>query len=63
MGRHRSTIWREVRRNAHVSEQRRKRYGSHDSRGRLPGKRMIQQRPRHIELRRQPGHWEIDTVL
>jgi len=44
-------------------KRRRKRYGAYDSRGRLAGKRMIGQRPRHIEQRRGVGHWEIDTVL
>lgn len=43
-------------------KQRRKRYGAYDSRGRLGGKRHISERPAHIELRREFGHWEIDTV-
>ena len=43
-------------------KQRRKRYRSKDSRGRLGGKRMIGERPRSVEGRRQIGHWEIDTV-
>jgi len=41
----------------------RKLYRSRDSRGRLPGKRMIHQRPAAIETRKQIGHWEIDTVM
>jgi transposase, IS30 family len=41
----------------------RKLYRSRDSRGRLPGKRMIDQRPAVIETRKQIGHWEIDTVM
>ena len=44
-------------------KQRRKRYRSYDSRGRLAGKRPISQRPAAVETRRQTGHWEIDTVL
>lgn len=44
-------------------KQRRKRYRSYDSRGRLAGKTMIQDRPAHIGHRRRIGHWEIDTVL
>ncbi|MEJ0098803.1 MAG: IS30 family transposase [Pseudomonadota bacterium] len=63
-------IWSDRKRGGHLHhylrcaiKQRRKRYGAYDSRGRLAGKRRIQQRPKHIELRRQPGHWEIDTVL
>ena len=41
----------------------RKLYRSRDSRGRLPGKRMIGERPASIEERMQIGHWEIDTVM
>jgi len=44
-------------------KQRRKRYGSYDSRGRLAGKRMIGERPAIVEGRTQVGHWEGDTVL
>ena len=63
-------IWRDLKRGGnlhcslrHAIKQRRKRYGAYDSRGRLAGKRMIQQRPASIESRRTFGHWEIDTVL
>jgi transposase, IS30 family len=44
-------------------KRRRKRYGGHDSRGRLAGKRMISERPPEVETRQQAGHWEIDTVV
>lgn len=44
-------------------KQRRKRYGSYDSRGRLAGKRPITARPRIVEARTQLGHWEVDTML
>jgi IS30 family transposase len=44
-------------------KQRRKRYRSDDSRGRLPGKRPITARPAIVETRAQIGHWEADTVL
>ena len=44
-------------------KQRRKRYGSYDSRGRLAGKRPITARPAAVETRCQLGHWEADTVL
>ena len=44
-------------------KQRRKRYRSYDSRGRLAGKRPIAERPAQVETRRHPGHWEIDTVM
>jgi IS30 family transposase len=44
-------------------KQRRKRYGSYDSRGRLAGKRLICERPPAVETRGEAGHWEIDTVM
>lgn len=46
-----------------VPKRRRKRYNSHDSRGRLAGKRMIQERPVEIDSRSTVGHWEGDTVI
>jgi IS30 family transposase len=63
-------IWADLKRGGQLHchlrcarKQRRKRYGTYDSRGRLAGKCMIQERPKYIDLRRQLGHWEIDTVL
>jgi transposase, IS30 family len=44
-------------------KQRRKRYGTYDSRGKLAAKRPISERPAAVETRRQLGHWEIDTVM
>jgi len=44
-------------------KQRRKRYGSYDSRGRLTGKRWITERPASVEARAELGHWEADTML
>lgn len=43
-------------------KQRRKRYGSYDSRGRLSGKRLIGDRPAEVGERKRFGDWEIDTV-
>ena len=43
-------------------KQRRKRYKSYDSRGRLANKRHISERPESVESRIEKGHWEIDTV-
>lgn len=43
---------------------RRKRYaGGRDRRGQILGRRPISERPRHIEERRQIGHWEGDTLI
>lgn len=53
------TLWSHLRQS---SKQRRKRYNAYDSRGRLAHKRMIGERPSHIETRSSIGHWEIDTV-
>ena len=41
----------------------RKRYRSHDSRGVLPGKRGIAERPAEVAHRQRIGHWEGDTVM
>lgn len=41
----------------------RKRYRSVDSRGVLPGKRHIGERPVEVEARKRIGHWEGDTVM
>jgi len=41
----------------------RKRYGTNEKRGRLPGKRHISERPLAVEHRQEFGHWEIDTVI
>jgi IS30 family transposase len=46
-----------------VPKRRRKRYNSHDSRGRLAGKRMIDERPLEVDYRVSIGHWEGDTVI
>ncbi|MGQ4584274.1 IS30 family transposase [Lysobacter sp. F60174L2] len=42
---------------------RRKRHYGLERRGRLQGKRMIDERPAEIESRQIAGHWEIDTVM
>ena len=53
-------LWRQLR---ILSKFGRKRYGRPDSRGVLPGKRHISQRPASVEGRRRIGHWEGDTVM
>ena len=52
-------LWQRLRQ---AIKKRRKRYGAHDSRGRLAGKRHISERPPQVEDRQEAGHWEIDTV-
>jgi len=47
----------------HAMKRRRKRYGSHDSRGVMAGKRPLEQRPRSAENRSRKGHYEMDTVM
>jgi IS30 family transposase len=45
-------------------KKRRKRYaGGRSRRGQILGRRPICERPRHIEERRQIGHWEGDTLI
>lgn len=41
----------------------RKRYGTHEKRGKVTGKRHISERPAAVELRQEIGHWEMDTVI
>ena len=53
-------LWRHTR---IISKFGRKRYRSVDSRGVLPGKRAIAERPAEVELRQTVGHWEGDTVM
>ena len=45
------------------SKQRRKRHNTRDSRGILPGKRHISQRPPEVQSRKTFGHWEGDTLM
>ena len=44
-------------------KKRRKRYGSYDRRGRLPGRVGIEQRPGSLPQRQRLGDWEVDTLL
>jgi transposase, IS30 family len=56
---HGGTLWRHLR---GARKLKRKRYGRYDSRGRLAGKKMIEQRPAVVGRRSRLGDWEIDTV-
>ena len=53
-------LWRHTR---IISKFGRKRYRSQDSRGVLPGKRHISERPAEANARARIGHWEGDTVM
>lgn len=53
-------LWRHTR---ILSKFGRKRYRSQDSRGVLPGKRSISERPLEVDQRSEIGHWEGDTVM
>ena len=53
-------LWTHMR---HMSKAWRKRKGSPATRGRLVGKRHISERPAVVELRREVGHCEGDTVM
>jgi IS30 family transposase len=54
------SLWQHLR----CQKKRRKRYGSgRDRRGQIIGRRPISDRPRHVEARRQIGHWELDTII
>ena len=54
------SLWRHTR---IMSKFGRKRYGRVDSRGVLPGKRHISERPVEVQERKRLGHWEGDTVM
>jgi IS30 family transposase len=68
------TIYRHIRRDKRdggvlfrftriMSKKGRKHYRSPVTRGVMPGKRHISERPAHVEARREIGHWEGDTVM
>ena len=44
-------------------KKRRKRYGKHDYRGRIPDRVSIEARPAIVERRQRLGDWEIDTLI
>jgi IS30 family transposase len=44
-------------------KKRRKRYGKHDYRGKIPDRVSIEQRPALVEQRKRLGDWEIDTLI
>jgi IS30 family transposase len=44
-------------------KKRRKRYGSHDRRGKLPNRVSIDERPGIVDRRQRIGDWEVDTII
>ncbi len=54
------TYYRHLR---HGLRKRRKRYGSTETRGQIPDKRMIDQRPKVVDARSRIGDWESDSVV
>lgn len=44
-------------------KKRRKRYGKHDYRGKLPNRVSIEERPEVVEQRERLGDWEVDTLV
>lgn len=47
----------------HSSKKRKKRYGSHDRRGQIPGRVSIDERPEIVDLKQRIGDWEADTII
>ena len=63
-------VWRDKQRGGQLyrlfrqaGKKARKRYGSYEKRGRVEGKRHIDERPASVDRRTELGHWEIDTVM
>jgi transposase, IS30 family len=52
------SLWEELRQRY----KRRKRHYGLERRGRMQGKRMIDERPKVVDERQEVGHWEVDTV-
>jgi len=44
-------------------KKRKKRYGSNDRRGQIPGRVSIDNRPEIVDLKERIGDWEIDTII
>jgi IS30 family transposase len=44
-------------------KKRRKRYGKHDYRGKLPNRVSIEERPQVVGQRERVGDWEVDTLV
>jgi IS30 family transposase len=44
-------------------KKRRKRYGKHDRRGKIPNRKSIEERPEIVQQRARLGDWEVDLML
>lgn len=53
------TLWTHLR----CQKKRRKRYGKHDRRGKIPNRKSIEERPEIVQQRARFGDWEVDLVL
>ncbi len=53
----------ELYRHLRCQRQRRKRYGSYSTRGLIPGRISIDERPAIVDSRRRLGDWELDTII
>jgi len=53
------TLWTHLR----CQKKRRKRYGKHDRRGKIPNRKSIEERPHIVDQRVRFGDWEVDLVL
>ena len=53
------SLWTHLR----CQKPRRKRYGKHDRRGKIPERKSIEQRPPLVDERARYGDWEIDLIL
>ena len=53
----------DLHRHLRCQQKRRKRYGSHDRRGKLSNRMSIEQRPDEVESRQRLGDWEADTMI
>jgi transposase, IS30 family len=54
------SLWKHLRQS---HKRRRKAYGSGRRRSQIPERVGIEERPAEVELRRQAGHWEADTMV
>ena len=63
-------IWRDKKNGGDLDQnlrqskkKRKKRYGKKDARGIIPNRKSIDERPKEVEEKKEPGHWESDLVV